>query len=116
MKRSASARPRVVHPSWVWFAVLDGGIAALVLLSVVDVAYDAVTAATLAPFPSRKLVRGTLAATVVIHVVEGTAAARVARRHGLPARGWGLQTLAVGFPSLFALRRAVKSVPAAPTF
>jgi Domain of unknown function (DUF4499) len=112
MKRTASGRPRVVRPSWLWFVALDGGIVVLVTLSVVDVAYDAVTAGTLAPFPSRKILRGILAGTVVIHVVEGVAAARVARRHGLPARGWGLQTLAVGFPSLFALRRATTVGPA----
>jgi hypothetical protein len=111
MMRPAPGRPRVVHPSWGWFVALDGGIVALVTLSAVDVAYDAVTAATLAPFPSRQVLRGILAATVVIHVVEGIAAARVARRHGLPARGWGVQTLAVGFPSLFALRRAIRANP-----
>jgi hypothetical protein len=104
----------VVHPSWGWFAVLDGGIVALVVLSVVDVAYEAVTVGTLAPFPSRKALRAILGGTVVIHVVEGVAAARVARRHGLAARGWGFQTLAVGFPSLLALRRAIRATPAAP--
>jgi hypothetical protein len=111
MKRAAPGRPRVVRPSWLWFVALDGGIVVLVTLSVVDVAYDAVSAGTLAPFPSRKVVRGILAGTVVIHAVEGVAAARVARRHGLRARGWGLQTLAVGFPSLFALRRAIRVGP-----
>jgi hypothetical protein len=78
---------------------------ALVVLSLGEGAYDAVTARSPAPFPSRRVLRAMLAGTVVIHVVEAVAAGRHARRRGLPARGWALQTLAVGFPSLFALRR-----------
>jgi Domain of unknown function (DUF4499) len=104
----------VVHPAWGWFAALDGGIVALVTLSTVDRAYDTVSDAIPASFPSRRVLRGILAATVVIYVTEGLAAARVARRHGFAARGWGLQTLAVGFPSLLALRRTVRAEPAPP--
>jgi hypothetical protein len=110
----ASPRPRVVRPAWAWFAALDGGIVALVVLSAVDRAYDTVNSATPLPIPSRSVVRAILAATAVIHVGEGLAAARVAGRRGLPARGWGLQTLAVGFPSLLALRRALRASPARP--
>jgi hypothetical protein len=109
-----STRPRVVRPAWAWFAALDSGIVALVVLSTVDRAYDAVNSATPLPIPSRSVVRAILAATAVIHVGEGLAAARVAGRRGLPARGWGLQTLAVGFPSLLALRRALRASPARP--
>ena len=58
------------------------------------------------PIPPRRVLRGILAAAAVIHVVEALAAGRYAKRRGLPARGWAWQTLAVGFPSLFALRRA----------
>jgi hypothetical protein len=58
------------------------------------------------PLPPRRVLRGILAAAAVIHVVEAVAAGRYAKRRGLPARGWAWQTLAVGFPSLFALRRA----------
>jgi hypothetical protein len=105
----------VVRPSWAWFALLDGGIVALVLLSAVDGVYDAVTGHSPAPLPPRRVLRATLAATVVIHVVEGVVAGRRARRHNLPARGWALQTLAVGFPSLLALRRAIASARAATT-
>jgi hypothetical protein len=99
--------PGFVRPSWAWFALLDGGIVALVLLSTVDGAYAAVAEHSPAPFPPRPAVRAILAGTAVIHVVEGVVAGRRARRHGLPARSWGLQTLAVGFPSLLALRRVV---------
>ena len=99
-------RPGVIRPSWAWFALLDGGILALVLLSTSEGAHDAVTARSPVPLPPRRALYAILGATVVIHVVEGLAAGRYAGRRGLPARGWGLQTLAVGFPSLFALRRA----------
>ena len=47
-----------------------------------------------------------LVGTAVIHAAEALAAGRMARRRGLPARGWRLQTFVVGFPSLRALRRA----------
>jgi hypothetical protein len=102
MRRS----PGVVRPSWAWFVLLDGGIVALVLLSALDGARDAVAARSPVPLPSRRVLRAILAATAVIHVVEALAAGRYARRQGLPPRGWALQTLAVGFPSLFVLRRA----------
>ena len=96
----------VVRPSWAWFVLLDGGIVALVLLSFSEGAHDAVAARSPAPLPPRRALHAILAATVVIHVGEALAAGRYAGRRGLPARGWALQTLAVGFPSLFALRRA----------
>jgi hypothetical protein len=98
--------PGVVRPSWVWFALLDGGIVALVLLCALDGVRDAVAARTPVPVPPRRVLHGILAAAAVIHVVEALAVGRYAERRGLPARGWALQTLAVGFPSLFALRRA----------
>jgi hypothetical protein len=43
--------------------------------------------------------------TAVTHVGEALAAGPMARRRGLSPRGWRLQTLIVGFPSLRALRR-----------
>ena len=95
----------VVRPSWAWFVLLDGGIVALVVLSAVDRAYDAVSERSPVPLPPRRALRAILTGAVVIHVVEAVAAGRTARRRGLPARGWALQTLAVGFPSLLALRR-----------
>jgi hypothetical protein len=96
----------VVRPSWAWFALLDGGIVALVVLCAVDGAYDAVTERGPVPLPPRRALRAILTGAVVIHVVEAVVAGRTARRRGLPPGGWALQTLAVGFPSLRALRRA----------
>jgi len=98
--------PGVVRPSWAWFALLDGGIVALVLLAALDGARDAVAAHSPVPVPPRRVLRGILAAAAFIHVVEALLAGRYARRRSLSARGWALQTLVVGFPSLFALRRA----------
>jgi hypothetical protein len=104
--------PGVIRPSWAWFALLDGGIVALVVLSAVDGAHDVVTERSPVPLPPRRVLHAILGATVVIHVVEAAVAGRRARQRGLPARGWALQTLAVGFPSLLALRRATR--PAEP--
>lgn len=49
-----------------------------------------------------------LAATT--HVVEAAYAYRTAKQRGLggDAARWGLQTLAVGFPSLFALQATLR--------
>jgi Domain of unknown function (DUF4499) len=98
--------PHVLRPAWGWFAALDGGIAALAILSSVEGAYDAVAEVSPAPFPSRRALRGLLAGAVVIHLAEAVAAGRIARRRGLRPGGWAFQTLLVGFPSLLALRRA----------
>ena len=46
-----------------------------------------------------------LVGTTVIHPGEALVAGRLARRRGLPAHGWQLQTFVVGFPSLLALRK-----------
>lgn len=45
---------------------------------------------------------------VAAHVVEAAYAYRIARRSGFAASAprWAVQTLAVGFPSLIALRQA----------
>lgn len=51
------------------------------------------------------LTRAVFAAAVATHVVEAVYAYRIAQREDLTddAWKWGLQTLAVGFPSLIAL-------------
>jgi hypothetical protein len=97
--------PGVVRPPWGWFALLDGGLVALILLVWPDTLRDAVTHLTPVPLPSQSLARRLLVGAVAIHLVEGLVAARLARRGGLPSRGWGAQTFVVGFPSLLALRR-----------
>ena len=58
------------------------------------------------PSRQREVLQAMLVGTAVIHVTEALVAGRIARRRGLPARGWRLQTLVVGFPSLLALRRS----------
>jgi hypothetical protein len=100
----STTRSPVVRPHWGWFALLDGGLAALLSVSLSGRAYEGVGAIGLR-LPPPRLLRHLLIGAVVVHVVEAMAAARDARRRGLPVRGWTLQTLIVGFPSLLTLRR-----------
>ena len=89
--------------SWGWFALLDGGIVVLSVLTASAGAYR--RAAATVPLPPRRALRWLLIATGVIHVTEAAVAARRAGSRGLPGRKWGLQTFVVGFPSLLELRR-----------
>jgi transmembrane protein TMEM254 len=97
--------PAVVRPSWKWFAVLDGGMVSLAVLASNEGAHRAVSGLLPVALPPRRALRTLFAAAVVVHVAEAAAAARGARRRGLPVAGWAGQTLLVGFPSLLALRR-----------
>lgn len=96
---------RVVRPSWAWFALLDGGLVALAALSTNEGLHASVSEALPTPLPPRSTLRKILIAAIATHVGEGAVAARMARRRGLPVRGWALQTFIVGFPSLRKLRR-----------
>jgi hypothetical protein len=96
---------RVVRPSWAWFALLDGGLVALAALSAQDGLHARVSEALPTPLPQRSTLRKILIVAVGLHVGEGAVAARMARRRGLPVKGWALQTFVVGFPSLGKLRR-----------
>jgi hypothetical protein len=98
-------RSGVVRPSWAWFALLDGGIVALVILASHEGAHTVASRASPAPLPSQEVCRYMLVGTVAIHVAEAAFAGRMARRRGLSPGGWRRQTLTVGFPSLLALRR-----------
>jgi Domain of unknown function (DUF4499) len=106
MAMTKSARkPAAVRPSWWWFALLDGGILALVIFSASDGAHRAVAEASPTPLPPQRVLRRMLAGTALIHIAEAVFAARGARRRGLRAGSWARQTFVVGFPSLIALRR-----------
>jgi len=101
---ASSSAPDFSRPAGGWFVLLDGGIVVLAVLSTSDAAYRAVRARV--PVPPRPALRGMLAATAVIHLVEAAAAYRTARRKGSAnAKRWAVQTLVVGFPSLMELRR-----------
>jgi Domain of unknown function (DUF4499) len=99
-------RSGVVRPSLFWFLLLDGGIIALTKLAVNQSAYDKVDDMVDDALPPRETLQAMLIGTAVIHVTEALLAGRMAKRRGLSPRGWRLQTLIVGFPSLRALRRA----------
>jgi hypothetical protein len=99
-----AATSPVVRPHWGWFFLLDGGLALLCAVACSDRAYRRV--AGVGPLPRQSALRRLLGVAAAVHVVEAIAAARGARRRAMPVRGWTLQTLLVGFPSLLALRRA----------
>ncbi len=97
----------VVRPALGWFVVLDGGLVVLAVLATSRRCHEAV--ASTAPLPPRRRLKTLLVAALAVHVGEAMAAARLARRHDLPAAAWAAQTAVVGFPSLLALRRTVAS-------
>jgi hypothetical protein len=99
-------QPGVVRPSWLWFLLLDGGIVILTRLALSKSAHDKASEVSNDGLPPREVLQVVLAGTVLIHAGEALAAGRMARRRGLSARGWRLQTLIVGFPSLLVLRRS----------
>jgi hypothetical protein len=101
-------RSGVVRPSLFWFLLLDGGIVALTKLAVSKTAYDKVNDMSGDALPPRETLQLMLLGTAAIHVTEALVAGRMAKRRGLSARGWRLQTFVVGFPSLFSLRRTAR--------
>jgi len=103
---ASAQRSGVVRPSWLWFLLLDGGIVVLSRLALSKSAYDKAADMGGDALPPREVLQVLLVGTAVVHAAESLAAGRMARRRGLPARGWRLQTLIVGFPSLLALRRS----------
>lgn len=102
----------VARPSLAWFALLDGGVAALTVLTVSPAADAAVRAHV--PLPSRPALKALLGVTAFLHVGEALVARRTAARHELPVGPWTRQTFVVGFPSLLALRRTTRAQAAAP--
>jgi hypothetical protein len=106
MAQAKSTPSRVVRPSLFWFLLLDGGIVLLARLALSKPAYDRAGEMGANLLPPRETLQGLLVATAVIHASEAVVAGRMARRRGLSPRGWRLQTLIVGFPSLRALRKS----------
>ncbi len=101
-----AAQNGVQRPSLFWFLLLDGGIVVLARLALSGRAYDRARGIGGDALPPREVLQAMLFGTVLIHAGEALAAGRMARRRGLGPRGWRLQTFAVGFPSLLALRRS----------
>jgi hypothetical protein len=89
-----------------WFLLLDGGIVLLAQLVFSARSYQRASDLSGGTLPPRSALRALLAATAVIHAAEALAAGRIAKKRGLPVRGWRRQTLVVGFPSLLALRKS----------
>ena len=99
----------VVRPSLFWFVLLDGGIVVLTRLALSQEAYDKANEMSSGKLPPRPALRQLLVGTAVIHLAEAVVAGRMARRRGISPRGWRLQTLVVGFPSLLTLRRTTQA-------
>lgn len=104
-------RSDVIRPSWGWFALLDGGLAALAVLALSERAHTKVTEDIGFPIPSQKRCQSILLGAAVVHVAEGLAAGPMARRRGISPKGWRVQSLVVGFPSLRLLRRLPPAAP-----
>jgi hypothetical protein len=102
---------RRVHPAW--FVALDGGVAALAVLSASGRAHRAVE--WWLPVPDQRNVRRLLGGTVALHAAEASAAFLRARRAGTGRRtagAWAAQTFVVGFPSLLAQNASRRSAAA----
>jgi len=95
-----------VRPSWLWFLLLDGGMVALTTLALNRSAHEKANEVAGDALPPREVLQVLLFAAVGVHAAEALAAGRMARRRGRRPWGWRLQTLIVGFPSLWALRRS----------
>ena len=103
----ARAKPSgVVRPSLFWFLLLDGGIVVLTRLALSRSAYVKADEMSGDALPPRETLQALLIGTAVVHAAEAVVAGRMARRRGISPRGWRLQTLVVGFPSLLSLRRS----------
>ena len=100
-------RAPIARPNLVWRGFVIGGVATLKVLSLSDTAWawweENVTDAI-----PRSVIRGTLAGTVVVHVVEAGVARRWARSAGIDHTGaWVRTTALYGFPELRHLRRSI---------
>ncbi|MCC5954015.1 MAG: DUF4499 domain-containing protein [Acidimicrobiia bacterium] len=93
------------RPPLLWRLGAGGGIAAMVVLSTSDRAWERAEPGLGRVVP-RSAVRALLGATVAVHVAEAVVATRLARRAQLPVRPWATATLCWGFPVLLQLRRA----------
>ena len=109
----ARTMPLVTRPHIGWWLAIGLGLGLTFLLALSGSAYAAV--AGLVPgfeaVFSRPVIQGIAVVAALLHVGEGLYAYRLARRSGLEATatGWGLQTLALGYPSLRLLRREVRA-------
>jgi hypothetical protein len=101
-------RSRIVRPSFGWFLLLDGGLAALAVLAASDGAHQAADEALPSALPPRPALQRLFVAAVITHLFEAMVARRMARRRGLRSGAWTRQTLVVGFPSILKLRQIPK--------
>ena len=108
--KPSAARDEVDHPHPVWWLAVIGGLTLLAFQGFNTEFYEWYVA-HLNPLPGQAFMRWLLVACVPIHVYEGVWAYRAALRLGLTrsARGWGLQTLVLGYPSTHLIRRRLRA-------
>ena len=88
----------VERPALIWWLAVGGGLGLLFALAFSGGAFGW-WVRRLPMFPRRTL-RAIAYIAIALHVGEAAYAYRVAKRAGLDHRGWALQTLLLGYPSL----------------
>jgi len=91
------------RPAWWWFALLDGPLGLLALLALRPGLAAKVRRRI--PLQSDRTLRAVFALAIAIHLGEGALAWKNAKKRGVPALPWVLQTTLVGFPSLLLLNQ-----------
>jgi len=102
---------RVDRPHWGWWVAILGGLGLNAGVAFVPAAY-ATWCRLVTDALSLGVVRALFVGGVTAHVVEAVYAYRLARNAGFDeaAPGWFVQTLAVGGPSIAALRRRIAAM------
>jgi hypothetical protein len=103
----------VDRPHVIWWLVVLGGLAVLAFQGF-DPAFYAWWTAHMHALPPQTYMAWLFVACVPIHVAEAIYCHRLATRIGMPrsARGWAMQTLALGFPSTALLRKRARAAAA----
>jgi hypothetical protein len=102
-------RAKIRRPSLLWRGFVLGGVTTMGVLSFNDDAWEAWEENVSDALP-RSTVRAIFYGTIGVHVAEALLVRRKARRAGLANRGaWTRTALLYGFPTMFKLRKEIRS-------